>query len=474
MPSNKQINRSNRNILISTCIFLGIFLLLIGYLVYFQIAEAGKVINNPYNKRQDVLAKKVQRGDILANDGTILATTILDSEGNEVRYYPYGRLMCHTLGYVGYGGSGLENSAAYYMLASNENIWSSISNDLSGKKNLGDSIVTTIDLGLANKAYEALGDNKGAVVIIEPKTGRILAMVSTPDFDPNTINEDWDDISNDIEEAPLLNRATQGLYPPGSVFKLVTLLEYYRQNPEDYNNFSYYCDGSYEIGDNVISCVHNTAHGMQNLTECLANSCNGAFIEMGLSLELNEYSNTARELLFNEKLPINMEFSISQFLLNTSSSEWDIAQTAFGQGKTLITPIHMAMLCSAIANDGVLMEPYLIDRVINIDGKLIEEFKSAKYKKLLTEDEALFLQENMTAVIDKSFDWLFGECTYTVAGKSGTAQYGTQGMEHSLFMSYSPAENPEIAVMVVVEGGSNQSTNAAEVTKQIYEYYYNR
>lgn len=472
MANNRKINISNKSILVSSCIILGIFVLLIGYLVYFQVAQAGKIINNSYNKRQEVLAKKVMRGDILANDGSVLATTVLDADGNENRYYPNGRLLCHTLGYVGNGGSGLENSAAYYMLTSNENLWNRISNDLSGKKNAGDSIVTTLDVELSKVAYEALGNNIGSVVILEPSTGKILTMVSTPDFDPNTINEDWETVSKDAENAVLLNRATQGLYPPGSVFKLVTLLEYYRENPSDYMNYRYLCDGTYELLDTEISCAHKTAHGNQDVMQSLANSCNGAFVDMGLTLDIKKYADTANGLLFNQKLPLNMEYNISQFLLNEESTEWEIAQTSFGQGETLVTPIHLAMLCSGIANDGTLQHPYMVEKVINNNGKEITKFKSPGTTKLMTEDEAKMLQEGMKNVVDTSFEWLYGDVSYTLAGKSGTAQYGSKGYEHSLFVSCSPAENPEIVVVVVLEGGAQLKTSGAEVSKQIYDFYY--
>ena len=408
----------------------------------------------------------------MANDGSILATTVFDSEGNESRYYPNGRLLCHTLGYVGNGGSGLENSAAYYMLTSNDNLWDKISNDMAGKKNFGDSIVTTLDVELSKVAYEALGKNIGSVVILEPSTGKILTMISTPDFEPNTINEDWETVSKDAENAVLLNRATQGLYPPGSVFKLVTLLEYYRENSSNYLEYQYLCDGTYELLDTGISCAHKTAHGNQDVMQALANSCNGAFVDMGLKLDIKKYANTANELLFNQKLPLNMEYNISQFLLDESSTEWEIAQTSFGQGETLVTPIHLAMICSSIANNGKLQHPYMIEKVINDNGKEITKFNTPGTSKLMTEADAKLLQDGMKNVVDTSFEWLYGNSAYTLAGKSGTAQYGSNGYEHSLFMSYSPAEKPEIVVVVVLEGGPQQKTSAAEVTKQIYDFYY--
>ena len=470
MKKNK--NSANRSILFSTYIFLAAFVGLIVYLVYFNIAKADDIIHNSYNKRQEILAQKVIRGPILASDKSVLAVTLTDSDGNETRYYPNNNLLSHVLGYTGNGGSGLESSAAYYMLTSNENIWTQISNDLSGKKHQGDSVVTTLDLGLSKAAYNALGTNKGAVIVMEPSTGKILTMVSTPDFNPNTIESEWNSIVSDENSSVLLNRATQGLYPPGSTFKVVTLLEYFREHTDDYENYEYNCTGSYQLGYNSISCSHGNVHGIQDLELSFANSCNSSFINMGMGLDISRYRSTASNLLFNSKLPLNMEYKESQFVLDENSTEWEKAQTVFGQGKTLVTPVHLALITSAIANDGVLNTPYLLDSVISADNKTVKEFKSSEYGRLMTEDEAAFLQKCMEEVINKSFGWIYGDCDYTVAAKSGTAQYGTQGYEHSLFMSYSPVENPQIAVVVVLEGGKNQSGHAGSVAKAVYDYYY--
>lgn len=474
MKHNTTQNSVNRSILITTCIFLAVFAAMIIYLVHFTITQGDWVINNSYNKRQEVLAKKVIRGSLLSSDGSILATTIMDDDENEIRYYPNEELLSHVIGYIGNGGSGLENTAAYYMLTSNDNIWTRISNDIKGNKDTGDNVVTTLDLELSKVAYEALGSNVGSVIIMEPSTGKILTMVSTPDFNPNTIETDWTDIVSDEQSTVLLNRATQGLYPPGSTFKIVTLLEYIRQNPDTYMNYSYNCTGMYRLGENTISCSHGTAHGVQDLRASFANSCNGSFINMGLALNRTRYNNTAKKLLFNSKLPLNMEYNNSSFVLNENSSDWETAQTAFGQGETLITPVHLAMICSAIANDGELMSPYLIDKIVSADNDLVKQFKSNSYGRLMTTVENDYIRDCMEAVVDTSFSWLFGECKYSLAGKSGTAQYGRLGYEHSLFMSYSPARNPEISVVVVLEGGEQQNAHAATVAKKIYDFYYSK
>ena len=228
-------------------------------------------------------------------------------------------------------------------------------------------------------------------------------------------------------------------------------------------------------GDDILNLYgyYNTAYGEDgdDIFNSFANSCNTSFINMGLTLDYKMYKATAEELLFNKELPYDSEYSKSQFNLSEDSSRFDIAQTAFGQGQTLVTPLHLAMITSAIANDGVLNKPYMMERVESCDGLVVKEFKTDS-TKLMTEDEAKFLQKGMKQVIEQSYKWAFEDADYSVSGKSGTAQFGTQGYEHSLFVSYSPSEKPEIAVTVIVEGSENRTVHAAKATRAIYDYYY--
>lgn len=465
-------NKTSKSIFVSTIIFLMLFVAMSGYILYFNFAKAENIINNPYNKRQNVLSEKTIRGSILTKDKVKIATTNVDSEGNETRYYPFANLFAHIVGYINNGGYGLESLNCYYMLQSNQNFFEQIGNDLSGNKNYGDNIITTLDLNLQKLAYDALGANRGAVIISEPSTGKILAMVSKPDFDPNTLAANWSSIIAEGSDSILVNRATQGLYPPGSTFKLVTMLEYIRENEKNYQEYHYLCDGTYELGNTTIDCQKTTAHGELDIFSSLAMSCNCSFINMGLSLDLNKYKNTAEDLLFNTELPTFLEYNKSRFVLNENSSKWDIAQTAFGQGQTVVTPFHLSLIVNAIANDGLLMKPLVVSSVENCNGITIKRFKTNEYGNLMTKDEAKLLKQGMEKVVSDSFSWLFINSKYTVAGKSGSAQYGTKGYEHSLFVSYSPIDNPEISVTVVVEGGPQRTTSAAEIAKIIYDVYY--
>lgn len=472
MKKKLENRKNNKSIIVSTLIFVITFIAMAGYLIYFNLTQAESIINNSYNKRQGVLSRRTIRGSILSDDKTKLAVTNVDDDGNETRYYPYSGLFSHTIGYLNNGGYGLESLYGYYMLHSNQNFFEQIGNDLSGNRNTGDNVVTTLNVDLQKACYDALGSNRGAVIVMEPSTGKILAMVSKPDFDPNTLAANWSQITGEGSDSVLVNRATQGLYPPGSTFKLITMLEYLREHKNDYGQYHYICDGTYELGNNTINCVRTTAHGDVDLFSSLAVSCNCSFINIGLSLDLDRYKKTAEKMLFNKELPTNLEYNKSRFVLNGESSEWDIAQTSFGQGKTVITPFHLALITCTIANNGTLMEPYLVSSVESTNGMTVKKFKEEKYDTLITEKEASLLKKGMEQVVKDSFSWLFGGVEYTLAAKSGSAQYGTEGYEHSLYASFSPADNPEIAVVAVVEGGPQRNTTAAEVTKQIYDYYY--
>ncbi|WP_456067706.1 peptidoglycan D,D-transpeptidase FtsI family protein [Eshraghiella crossota] len=472
MKKKLENRKNNKSIIVSTLIFVITFIAMAVYLIYFNLTQAESIINNSYNKRQGVLSRRTIRGSILSDDKTKLAVTNVDDDGNETRYYPYSGLFSHTIGYLNNGGYGLESLYGYYMLHSNQNFFEQIGNDLSGNRNTGDNVVTTLNVGLQKACYDALGSNRGAVIVMEPSTGKILAMVSKPDFDPNTLAANWSQITGEGSDSVLVNRATQGLYPPGSTFKLITMLEYLREHKNDYGQYHYICDGTYELGNNTINCVRTTAHGDVDLFSSLAVSCNCSFINIGLSLDLDRYKKTAEKMLFNKELPTNLEYNKSRFVLNGESSEWDIAQTSFGQGKTVITPFHLALITCTIANNGTLMEPYLVSSVESTNGMTVKKFKEEKYDTLITEKEASLLKKGMEQVVKDSFSWLFGGVEYTLAAKSGSAQYGTEGYEHSLYASFSPADNPEIAVVAVVEGGPQRNTTAAEVTKQIYDYYY--
>ena len=298
-----------------TYMFMGLFTLMIGYFVYFEAVLSEDVINNPYNARQEAFAEKVIRGSILAEDGTVLAETKVAEDGTETRVYPYAERFAHVVGYSSRGRTGIENLANFSLLTSDISTVEQIQNDIREQKDQGNNVVTTLNVELQEAAYSALGNSRGAVVVLEAETGKLLAMVSKPDFDPGSINEDWDRLTaEDDTDSALYNRAAQGLYPPGSTFKIVTLLEYMRENP-DYEDFSFRCSGSLTEGNYTIRCYGGTSHGQEDLKTAFAKSCNSAFASIGLSLDETSFADTCESLLFNSDLPFDLTYSKSSFPL---------------------------------------------------------------------------------------------------------------------------------------------------------------
>ena len=199
-----------------TYFFVILFLALMGYLVYFNVVRAKTVVNNPHNERQDNFAEQVVRGAITDRNGNVLAETQWAEDGSEYRVYPYGDIFAHVVGYSNpeLGKTGLESVENFHLLTSNAFFLEKLKNEFQDQKDMGDTVVTTLDANLQQAAYNAMGANKGAVVVMEASTGKILAMLSTPSYDPNQIAANWDYLNADGENSPLLNRATQGAYAP--------------------------------------------------------------------------------------------------------------------------------------------------------------------------------------------------------------------------------------------------------------------
>ena len=467
--------KADKSILFVTYIMVGLFVGLMGYFGYFLQVQSETVINNSYNARLDSFSDRIIRGEILSNDGTVLAKTNVAEDGTEVREYPYGSLFAHVVGYSDQGKTGLESLANFYLLSSHMNLVEQAVNELSDAKNLGDQVVTTLDVGLQQAASDALGDRRGAVVVMEPDTGKILAMVSKPGFDPNQLSSQWESlISGDNTEAQLLNRAAQGVYPPGSTFKIVTLLEYIREHPDTWEGFTFDCDGSYEVGDYRISCYHGNAHGHQSLLQAFANSCNGAFASLGLTMDLGQMQNTCGELLFNKDLPVSLAYSKSSYAMGPGASDWERLQTAIGQGNTQMTPLHNAMITAAIANGGTLMKPYLIDHVESAAGEEVKKYLPSAYGNLMTSQEASTLSMFMRSVVTDGTGSGVRTDAYSVAGKTGSAEFETGKETHAWFTGFAPAEDPKLVVTVLVEEAGSGGHVAAPIAKSIFDTYFSR
>lgn len=467
-------SKQNREFTVITYFFFFMFIALMIYFVYFQLVTSENFINSPYNSLQDLFAQRVVRGKVITADGKVVAESSLDSEGIEHREYPYGRMFAHAVGYSVNGKAGVENQSNFDLLRSHQFFLEQIVNDISGQKSIGDNVITTLDYEVQETAYNALGDYDGAVIVIESSTGKILGMVSKPDFDPNTISADWESVNGEGSTA-LYNRATQGKYAPGSIFKIFTALEYYREHKSDYQNYSYDCKGEISADGATIHCYANEVHGTENINQSFAESCNASFANIGLQINNDSLDALCDSLLFNTNIPIAFESSKSTFSLSKMDGDSLTMETCIGQGKTMVSPLHMALVAGAICNEGTVMRPYIVDRIENLNGTEVKANEPAVYKDIMSTKETGYLEQLMAEVVEYGTGSKLSEQSYSAYGKTGTAQVSdSTDKTNAWFVGYARKSGyKDIAIAVIVEDSGTASAYAVPVAKKVFDAYFN-
>lgn len=467
----------NRNIKILFGVFSVLFLGLISYLVYFQIYERDKLITSSYsvyNRRLIEQEKKILRGSILDRNGNVLAKSKIEADGSQKREYLDGFAFAQVIGYsrriYQQGNAGIEKAFDRELLGMVGNDPMIILRKLVlAKGQVGDNVYLTIDKNLQDLAYKEMEGKKGAVVALNPKTGEILAMVSTPSYDPNTLGDNWKEIMSSPDNV-VLNRATQGLYPPGSVFKIVTTAAVFKYKPELYN-MSFDCKGYIMVDGNRINDFKGIAHGIEDFNQAFYRSCNSFFIQVGLNLGNENLQSMAYNFGLDKRVPLEIDTAKNYF--PPIKGKVALAETSIGQGKILVTPLTIALIASAVANDGVIMKPYLMRYVVDpISGTVIEKSTPSEYLNPISKDVADTIKQLMIgAVNDKEGTGIAARISgITVAGKTGTAE-NPHGAPHAWFVGFAPAENPQIVVSVIVENGGEGGKIAAPIARDMISYY---
>ena len=443
---------------------LGIALIAV-WLIKIMIADSASLRANGYNPRVQQTEERFIRGALRDSAGRVLAETVTE-EDTVRRGYPYGEACAHVTGYTGMGKTGLELAANEWLLqpAGFEEKWQQW---FGGDKIRGCDVVTTLDAELQAYIYGLLNGYRGAVVVSDPSTGKVRALVSSPSFRPETVEADWDRISQD-EASPLYARATQGLYPPGSTFKIVTALALYRTAADSFA-YRYTCTGQIELGGSQLRCSHGLIHGDQCIREAFANSCNCFFAGLGVKLGGARLQQTADSLHIGRTFSFDLPQSTSSVRLDASPTEAMIAETAMGQGETLMTPLQLNMISSAIANQGIVYEPYLMDRVIDKNGHTVKKFLPQWYGALMTPEEAAYLEELMEGVVTIGTAPSLADARWQVYGKTGTAQVGEGIEDHSWFTGYARLGDRTVALTVLIENGGEHK-KAVPVARKILEY----
>jgi penicillin-binding protein 2 len=367
----------------------------------------------------------------------------------------------------------------------------------------GNKVYLTIDDDLQHAASEAFEGEAGAAVALDVKTGEVLAMVSLPTFDPELFakgitSADWNKLARD-SRFPLQNKAISGQYPPGSTFKMIVALAALKEGIVD-DDYTVYCDGAFTLGDSRYRCWKRGGHGKTDLIKALRESCDVWFYQVGLELGIDKLSQAAKEFglgvssgyqLPGEKVGVMPSREWKQERFNQSWYGGETVIASIGQGFVLATPLQLAVMTAAIANEGKVLKPYVIDKVEDWKGDLLVESQSEILRTLDYSEHAWDLvHEGMVQVVNNAHGT--GRQAHSdvvlVAGKSGTSQVVRRKSDeeeeldedgetpyrfrpHALFVVYAPAENPEIAVAVVVEHGASGGRAAGPIARKIIERY---
>ncbi len=465
------MNDISKNIKKVLVVFLLFFIGIVSYITYFQVFKAEKIVESPYNRRIQAKRNEVLRGTIFDRNMKALTKSKKVSTLNQERTYVDGEVFAHVLGYVNprYGVSGLEKQYDGILIGSSTMDISKFLNSITEKNDkVGYSVRTTLDYSVQKRAFDLLGNNKGAVVALNPQNGEIIAMVSKPSYNPNNLEESWKTLNSD-KNIPLYNRAIMGMYPPGSIFKIITTLSAL-ENISDVTTRTFEDEGVLVFNQREsLRNFDGNKYGNIDLRKAFYKSSNVVFGSLGIELGNDALKSTAEKFYFNEKTPID-DFNVknSRFPTLKRNELGNMAQTAIGQGEVLVTPFDMALMTAGIANKGVIMKPFVVKDILNENGESIKKIKSQAVKTVTSEQNAKLIKEYMKDTIDKGTGKNAALSGVSVGGKTGTADTGrTNENPHSWFVGFAPYENPEIAIAVIVENGGVGGGKAAEIAREV-------
>lgn len=424
-----------------------LFLVLTGSIFRISVLESKKLLSHPANARSLVKENLALRGRILDRNLNVLAET--RNEDKPERYYPLGASAAHITGYatIRLGKAGLEASLDSQLSPPPENeFW--LLNRVRGK-----DVRTTIDASLQRKAAELL-TSPGAIVAVEPSTGHILALYSYPSFDPNKIDSDFERLSSD-ESSPLFNRATQGLYPPGSTLKILTLAAYLESGGSLEDKFD--APAVLEVGGFRIKNYGNHSYSDITALKAFSLSVNTAFAQMALAAGPEQFRRIAAKFHLDRSFSIPLP-SVPGNITDNLSDKVNLAWSGVGQAEMLLTPLHAAMMVTAIARDGSYIEPVIIYG------------DQARSEQVLKPETAALIKHAMIECVKSGTGRRAQIPGIEVAGKTGTAE--VEGKQpHAWFVGFAPADNPQIAVAVIIENGGSGGAVAAPVFRELVKSY---
>lgn len=459
----KELRRNTR---ILCLILLGLFAGMVVYLCYSVYFYGGRWFANPYNPRLSTQKQSVVAGTIYDRTGEVLAYT--DAAGTR-HYAPNARVRRALSHVIGDNGAKVANGAetffAQYLLGFNSNVFERIFDAISGEKQRGDDITLTLSSELNTYISGLFPSGKsGAVVLLNYKTGSILAMTSSPDFDPENIT----DALEDEVAGALVNRATQGLYTPGSTFKIVTLASALENLPGAASRV-FNCTGTYAVGETTVTEAGGVAHGQQTLVQAFSNSCNCAFAALALELGYETLGATAQSFGYNANfLFTDLVVYNSSYPIDNKSTD-DLAWSGVGQGRVLTTPLHMALIAGSVANDGILVEPRLLADVTTPNGAHRNLGGTRTFGRVMESSSAEIIKSYMISTVSGGTARQARISGVTVGGKTGSAEVSDDKSipTHAWFTGFIESNETPYAIAVVVEHGGSGSSVATPIAGKI-------
>jgi peptidoglycan glycosyltransferase len=457
-----------------------LFGLLVANLTWVQVVNADALAANPYNTRRAAQEMTADRGAIVTADGVTLAQSKPAGGRVFVRSYPMGTLASHVVGYftARYGRAGIE-AAENETLLGRRNVASvqDLIAQAAGLPVPGNDVVLTIDSATQKTAESVLAGHRGAVVALDPRTGAVLALASSPGYDPATIESEWKKLTSDPVAAPLVNRATTALYPPGSTFKVVTLTGFLA-NGVGTPDTSYPAPATTIIGGGKVTNFQGTGYGSATVTEATEKSINTVYAQMGVALGAPRLVAQADAYGFDHKLPFGLPVRTSRMPRPAGMNTWETAWAAVGQPVSstpkpavgpVATPLQMALVAAGIADDGVMMKPYLVRAVTDPAGKPLSETQASQWLVATSPATAATVKQLMIDVVRNGSGRRAAIPGVQVAGKTGTAEASKSQLPHAWFIGFAPADAPTVAVAVVLENAGVGGEQAAPAAKQVIQ-----
>ena len=487
------MNRALRRISIAVLVMFVLLLININYLQGFEPAS---LATKPNNARAFEAQFQYQRGSIVTSDGVTIAQSIPSGDVYKfLRKYPHGAEYAPVTGYdTLYSETGIEYYENTVLNGSDSSLTVRNFIDLlTGKPRKGANVTLTINAKAQDAAWNALqhdtNGKPGAVVALNPQTGAILAMASYPSYDPNVLATHSGDKLNAVDKAllqqagnPLLNRAINFTWPPGSTFKIVTSSAYLAQNPNSTTQTNVYSPTQLKLPQTTHVLTNNNGEvcgngsGQVPLITAFAQSCDTTFGSLGMNLKAPTLNNFAGLFGMNStKLRIPMPVTQSNYVIPPSQAL--TAFSAIGQYSDTVTPLQEAMFAASIANGGKLMTPYLVKQVTASDLSTVQTTSPTELSQAVSPTVATDLGQMMLAVVQESDGTANAFNTaavgFTMAGKTGTAQNGVNNtnLNDAVFTCYAPYDNPQIAVGVIIQGGGYGATAAAPIAVQVIKAY---